>query len=697
MAGKRHAILIVDDAEVDRALLVDILQEEYTVAEAASGAEALSILARRTEKTDLILLDMVMPHMDGLELLARLRATRLLTDIPVVMITAEESPPYLDRAYNLGVAECIVRPFNGTVVRRRVRNILLLASRQRELRDMITHQIQENDKNCTLIMGILGSIVEARNGRSGLHVLRIRHVTRMLLETLSLRHQEYELTPERITQIVNAAPLLDIGKMMLPLDTLRKPSRLTLQERRMLRTHTTLGAELMERLKPWQKEPLILTARDICRWHHERYDGSGYPDGLKGEVIPISAQVVALADVYSTLTGPWLQRPAFPHERAMKMILSGECGMFHPALIKCLVTLNRQLAVEASPESICQEYPFQSYPMPRPLLPERRPSLSERTVFLLEQERTKYQFFASLSHEILFEYDVGTDTLSFPGSSARKLGVSPIVTGLLSHPEQCACLPLSDLKDMRKRVLATSPEEPVVSHDYLLKLPDGSSQWHKVTLRTLWSRDEPPRCISWIGNMANIHSDIMEREHLRFLAQRDCLTDLFNRETTCRHVNDILNGGSASAALLIFDVDDFKSINDSYGHAFGDSVLKFVAARIQQNIRRDDMAARIGGDEFLIFLWDIGDSHSACRRIHRLYDAISAPPENYQYSVSMGVALCPRDGDTYDILFRCADQALYAAKQAGKCRLAFYKPGMNSIISRPDLQEHKAGWKLHCT
>ena len=334
---EKQKILIADDSEMNRALLVDILEEQYDVAEAENGVEAISLLSRHRTDYSLLLLDIMMPEMDGFEVLAYINKYHWNDTFAVIMISADDSPANIKRAYDLGAFDYISRPFDSTIVQRRISNTMLLYARQQRLEKIIAEQFHEQEKNNKLMISILSHIVEFRNGESGLHILHVNTITKYLLKQLVQSTDQYPLSKADISLISTASALHDIGKISISDAILNKPGRLTADEFEVMKTHSVIGADMLSDLPIEQKEvPLVKVASEICRWHHERYDGSGYPDGLKGEQIPIAAQVVALADVYDALTSERCYKKAYSHKDALKMILEGQCGAFNPTLLSCL-------------------------------------------------------------------------------------------------------------------------------------------------------------------------------------------------------------------------------------------------------------------------------------------------------------------------------------------------------------------------
>lgn len=339
----KQQILIVDDSEMNREILTEMLQDDFRILEAENGEEALKMLKQYDTGISLMLLDIVMPVMNGFEVLAAMAREHWMDDIPVIMISSEGSEEYIRRAYEMGIADYIRRPFDAKTVYQRVFNTIKLYAKQRRLISLVADQIYEKEKNNRMMVGILSQIVEFRNGESGPHVLHIQTLTRLLLERLVQKTGQYGLSWSEQYMISMASALHDIGKIGIDEKILNKPGKLTKEEFDIMKTHTLIGATMLENLKMYQGEILLEVAYQICRWHHERYDGKGYPDGLVGEEIPISAQVVSLADAYDALISDRVYKKAYSHEQAVKMILNGECGAFNPVLLECLTDIQEHL------------------------------------------------------------------------------------------------------------------------------------------------------------------------------------------------------------------------------------------------------------------------------------------------------------------------------------------------------------------
>ena len=343
--SEKPSILIVDDSEMNRAILNEMLKDEYRILEADNGRTALDMVDRYGDELSLVLLDIIMPGVNGFEVLGELSRRSVADSLPVVMISSEDSDDVVLRAYELGASDYINRPFNARVVRRRVSNTIRLYAKQRRLTNLLSQQYNERVKNSRMLIDVMAGVMELRNGESGLHVTHIEKLTELLLGCLVHRSDKFPLDNEQRSAIAMASALHDIGKMSIDDAILNKPGRLTTEEFEIMKTHTTLGADMLLELgRQHAGNPLLEYAYQIARWHHERWDGKGYPDGLKGDDIPIAAQVVSVADVYDALTSVRVYKDAIPHQEAIQMILDGKCGEFNPLLLDCLLEVQDQIA-----------------------------------------------------------------------------------------------------------------------------------------------------------------------------------------------------------------------------------------------------------------------------------------------------------------------------------------------------------------
>ena len=676
---QKQKILIVDDSELNRAILADMLGDEYEIVEAENGLQGVGLLQQRGAEISLVLLDIVMPQMDGFGVLQVMSENHWIEDIPVIMISAESGSSHIERAYELGVTDFISRPFDALIVHRRVVNTIMLYAKQKRLANMVADQIYENEQRSSLLIDILSHIVEFRNGESGLHVLHVRTLTELMLNHLVQKTDRYPLSSSDISMISTASALHDIGKISIDEKILNKPGRFTEEEFAIMKTHSMAGAEMLQNLPIHQNDPLVKVAYDICRWHHERWDGRGYPDGLKGDEIPIAAQIVALADVYDALTSKRCYKPAFSCEEAVSMILRGECGAFNPLLIECLEELAPELPGHINGSTTAaQRDRREMRNVAQEIRRHEELTASERTLQLLEHERMKYSFFADMSKEIQFEYTVSPPMITLTPWGAEHLGLEEIIMDPLHQPEAQEIIDPADLHGFADVLRSTSPDLPVVTYDCKLNYK-GQWRWTQIVARAIWSSDEPPRYTGAIGKAIDIHDSRMKLASLERQASHDALTGLLNHAYAKKRILErIQTRPGASYALVIFDLDHFKSANDTYGHSFGDQVLIHLAEKLRQTIRGGDIAARVGGDEFLIFL-EYKDEAEAV--ISRIFQSLGGQFEQFPLSISMGVALTDAVPGDYDTLFHAADAALYTVKRGGRGHYRFYDDSMRETLS----------------
>lgn len=674
---KSNKILIVDDSAINRAILADMLEERYEILEAENGVEAVELLHNYGTKISLVLLDVVMPKMDGFEVLAMMNRYHWIEEIPVIMISAENSHSVVERAYELGAADYISRPFDEVIVCRRVVNTMMLYSKQKRLISMIADQMYESEKNSTLMISILSHIVEFRNGESGLHVLHIGTVTEMLLKRLREKTDKYNLSPERISLISKAAAFHDIGKISISEEILNKPGRLTEEEFEIMKTHSLIGANMLDDLPLHKEEPLVEVAYEICRWHHERYDGRGYPDGLKGEEIPISAQAVSIADAYDALTSERVYKKAFSHEKSLQMILNGECGCFHPLLLECLSDISDRIQEELTLRSFGQESRKEIRTITEQLLSQKEITASNRTLNLLEEERIKFQFFSSLSSEIQFEYTNIPSMLTLSEWGAKQLKLPQVMLNPMEQEQLLRMIRKEDLSCLEQLLKAADAEHPVVEFECDLFI-EGIHRRKRLICRTMWGNAGKSTYEGVIGKVLDSGGGAEELNRLQQLVMLDPLTGLYNRAYARKKVESCLQKHPEEEfAMMIFDLDYFKSVNRQRGHSFGNRLLKYMAELLRSNVEEETLIARIGGDEFLVFQ----RCHSKQEdTVEKIFESLTGEYDGVHISVSMGIAETPFVDRSYDMLYRCADRALYEAKCQGPGISSNFKMDMQTDL-----------------
>lgn len=494
---KKYKVLIVDDSEINRVLLTEILKEHYDIAEAENGKAAIEILQKEKNEISLVLLDLIMPEMDGYEVLENMDKMGIIEDIPVIMISSESSPSFINKAYDLGASDYVSRPFESSVVQRRVKNTITLYAKQRKLADIVARQIYEKEKNNSMMISILGHIVEFRNSESGTHVTHINIITDLLLKQLMKKSRKYNLSPSDIRLISTASSLHDIGKIAIPDEILNKPGRFTPEEFEIMKKHSAIGASMLKNLSQYKNEQLIKVSYEICRWHHERYDGKGYPDGLVGDEIPISAQTVAIADVYDALTSERCYKKAYSHEKAIEMICGGECGSFNPLLLECLNDISDHLKNEfqTNPEGIKNKLKIQD--IADEILNDNDLSASNQMLQLLEFERSTSEFFEEEISDITFTFQSNPPVLTLSESGAKRLGINRVVHDPLENPE-IKKIAGDNLDKILTEFSNATAEKPIVAMNGHI-LENGKSTECKYYCKTLWMSSENPVYIGMAG------------------------------------------------------------------------------------------------------------------------------------------------------------------------------------------------------
>ena len=781
-------ILIADDSAMNRAILVEMLGDGYDVIEAENGREAVRVLQSAPE-IDLLLLDIMMPEMDGFEVLEQMKRYGWIEEVPVVMISAENGSAYVERAYDLGATDFISRPFDMAIVRRRVTNTLMLYTKQKQLVGLVARQVYENQKSNNLMINILSHIVEFRNGESGSHVLHIHTATELILNHLVKKTDKYKLSAADIAMIGTASSLHDIGKINIPEEILNKPGRLTKEEFDIMKTHTTIGAHILENLPFQQDEPLVKVSYEICRWHHERWDGRGYPDGLKGEEIPIAAQVVALADVYDALTSERCYKKAFDHDTAVRMILNGECGTFNPLLMECLTEVADELhrALTDNEAAAQMNFGSASRKITDALLQENDLPETGRLENALQIEQQKHTFYVDHTPDLQLDYNEVSDTVTMSEWGVRHLHC-PKEMPFKNAMETLLVSP-NDRSAMLDAIAKTDADHPDTAVTVLLSV-DGLMRWYKVHIRTLWARGEETTRVGIVMQAEDVHEKTIQdakevtkdtiittgkgmacmmhmlknvfdvvrlvdvertcvlnvddqghimdedhpcfavwnrenrcencvsykaftqktqlakiefmgedayqvvskyvevegracvlelvvklrkdmplsfhgREHLvRSLHQysqelyQDALTGAFNR----RYYEEQFCGKDSADGVAVLDVDNFKAINDTYGHQAGDAALRTIVQAIVGCIRNSDILIRYGGDEFLLVFPEIPEPVFN-RRLQEISAAVSnaAVPDYPKMHLSVSVGGVYKMTPLSDAVYR-ADALMYKAK-----------------------------------
>lgn len=940
--NRRDTILIVDDMEVNRAILGGIFEREYNLLEAENGEQAMLFIEQYHDNIAVLLLDLVMPVKNGYQVMTELGDKSFLSEFPVVIITAEDSVESEVYAFDLGAADIIMKPFEPHVVKRRVQNIIDL-NRQKQTQDeLIEKQAAKLRQSNEVVIDALSSIIEYRSVETGQHIQRIRMFTKVLLEDVERCCPEFGLDEKTIDIIVSASSMHDIGKIAIPDSILNKPGRLTKEEFEIMKTHTVKGCKMLAELGRLSDKEYLRYAYNICRYHHERWDGRGYPDGLKGESIPVCAQVVGIADCYDALTTDRVYKKAISSEQAYNMILNGECGVFSPKLLEsfknvqlAFTRLARDYADGNMPktdliepkdvvlphqrdsldtlqlgqmkyftllkytDSTVMEVDFSTglyhvvylagndfnllksgkhfeesirnfaqgavYPEDRAVVLEilegylgeffaeglmrhswnfrvyqkavrkycwcretllridtgyphqrkaiivweilenaKKPTVAEdhetaevlqnligvvqrvandkdytildmdqrllkllgytkqelqkrfqnkylnliyhgdreevqrqireqlrsgnlaeleyrvtakggSIIWILEKSQLvtdtggneylycaliditqskqaqeelrfmmeRHKIIMEQTNDIIFEWDIERDRMVYSSNWEKKFGYIPILEQVSLKIAQVSHIHPEDLQTLQKLMEDMRHGIPYREVEFRIADKGGRYRWCKVCASAQFDQTAKP-CKA-VGVLTDIDASKREAQALQQKAERDELTNLYNKSTARGKIEEYLSQKPEGemAAFMIIDVDDFKGINDHYGHMFGDHVLEEIACNLRRLFRSNDIIARIGGDEFLIFMYPVHDKHIIGDRAGKVMESVrmlfQESSVDFRFSCSIGIACCPADGRSFEVLFQHSDAALYDAKSKGKnCYRVYGQEGMEN-------------------
>lgn len=775
----KRKILIVDDSELNREMLTDILGDDYEYIYAQDGARALELISENLD-IDMLLLDMNMPKLGGMQVLKAMREQNWLDEIPVVIISAENDDGFIKNAYYLGATDYIVRPFSAFLVQHRVKNTLMMYSQKKQLVRMVESQVFRRERINNMLIAIFSHVVEIGNSESSTHTRNVQTLTNMLLQSLVKNTDVYSLTEEDISLISAFSALHDIGKMLVPTDILNKPGKLTDEEWEIMKKHTVYGDELLNGINVEQDEKLLRIVHDICRHHHERYDGSGYPDGLMGDRIPISAQVVSLADVYDALTSERCYKKAYTHEQAVRMIANGECGEFNPLLLQCFLVISDELYINLNLNNGKYDVEENTYLLTSEALENEALSAGERYSSRVEAQKAKTEFFADRCVGIQFEYDAvlrKTVYIRYYNELGERVLLQSNAVSLLCE---------SDNEKLNELVMQATKESPDIVMEALVPI-GGDLRWHKLTVRTIWTSTSSSY-IGLVGQFTDIHDKVLGKstdfiiddkvvtgemlltmcemfDVVRVVDPNTCVEmnfgsngeivasekkcyELWKRSEPCKncssssaleskkwnskleikdgvvysvlsryirseehdyvlevafsiddsseklhdeigfypdsmalknyykdtltktysraYLDSFLPNLENAKGIAIADIDEFKSINDTYGHIVGDAALKHISSVIKDNIRREDVLIRYGGDEFLIIFDNISeaDFFEKLKSIKKaVHDSVFEEYPEIKHDISIGGAY---DVRPFEKAVDTADKAMYKDKFQNK-------------------------------
>lgn len=501
MINKKR-VLIVDDSKINQDLITDILGENYTYKYADNGVQLIDYL-NSGDKADIIILDINMPVMDGFDVLKIMNERHWIEEIPVVVISAENDYDFLQKAYSLGATDYISRPFSAITVKFRVKNTLMLYSKQRQLVQLVEQQVLEHEEINNVMINIFSHTLEMRNNETGRHMLNIRDISNLILFRLSEITDRYNLSKKTIFTISTLSALHDIGKITIPRLILNKPGKLTDEEYKIMKSHSENGDEIIRTSAVKQTNYVVKIAREICRWHHERWDGNGYPDGLSGDDIPISAQVVSLADVYDALTSDRCYKKPYSHEQAVNMIMTGQCGAFNPLLLECLNDISPELKHLPENSSDKYDYEYEAQMLTLEMLESSELPFDDRTERLYENEKAKKEFFSEILGGIQFEYDCFSKKVTFNNRYEKENQTKTI---FVSEGEDINLLSKKDWNTLVGNLRKTTCDNPKVKMNVLIPV-NGEFRWHRIDARTIWSK-RSDEYIGVIGQFTDIDNEV---------------------------------------------------------------------------------------------------------------------------------------------------------------------------------------------
>lgn len=921
---KQDTILLVDAAAENRAALSSLLQDTYHILQAKNGEQALLLLKQYHRNIALVLLNVALPGKDGYQILSELRENGFLDTVPVVVIVSPNAEESAIRAFHLGAADIIFVPFSPQIVLRRLENIISLFRHKRAVNSMAAERAQKLQESNELLIDALSSAIESRSPESGQHIRRVRVFTEVLLHEIARSCPEYGLNARTIMVMASAAALHDIGKIAIPDRILQQRGPLTDKEQQILQTHTVKGCEILQSLHYLNDHEYLEYAYNICRYHHERWDGSGYPDGLRGDDIPIYAQATGLADEYDMLTSERCPLGILSHKQAVSRILNELRGAFSPKLLECMKNVLPQFAVlqqcyadgksstavkvlsppvDAAPSALQREHLkfiamvryteatafeldfandgyhllFSSAPGPHNLFREKNfhdlldryidrlvyaddvplirriwqedipcfleegsfrnswfyrvhdfadrsvkwcrltmlrintENLSDHRVLLLfEQHHTehfiqpaaqpirilhhlldgvirckndcaltiesmnsaflgysqqelqnkfqnqyinlihgddrervrhqlrqlsegshyemeyrvicssgetswvlnrgqlltdehghetlynvllsidsskqvqealrlsldRYHIIMNQTNDIIFEWDAASDRMEYSSVWQKKFGYEPIQDFASLRILNSSHLYPDDMESVNGLMQNMQNGLSYGELDIRIANAQGRYQWCRI--RATAQFNSAGHLCKVIGVLADIDDAKKNEQQLQFQAERDALTQLYNKTSARRKIESHLlqRGKQDGMVLFIIDIDNFKHVNDRYGHLFGDAVLSKVASAISHLFRGEDIIGRIGGDEFIVALRGGLDNSQVRvvseRLIHCFEEALLDLPVSCHVTCSVGIARAPQDGVEFQTLFQRADTALYVAKAQGKNRYIQY-------------------------
>lgn len=716
----RDTILIVDDIEMNRAILSELLKDKYKILEADNAYDVVALAEQNMDKIAVILLDIIMPNKDGIEALRKLKDFGITNVIPTVLMSAEFNDEAILNEHEYGACDIIEKPFDPHAVLRRIDNLVELYEQKNKLEQLLkkqaTYLMQQNDRiqrqqdtinnmNNTML-DTLSTVIEYRDVESGKHVHRIRKFTEILLRVVAEKCPEYNLTESKINLIVSASSIHDIGKIAIPDSILLAPRRLTYDEFRIMKEHTTKGCEILNLLDLQEKNEYFQYCYEICRYHHEKWDGMGYPDGLRGDDIPICAQVVSVADCYDALTSDRPYKAGIPHKQAAEMIKSGACGAFSEKLMECFnlvlpqfeelakiyadkahIDKERQTegSLNAADKMLKKNFSDTAMSIYANMGREELIGALERQKQVARETHERdCQIFYRIN-DLVFECDLKHDNFYVRKGDWDKMynyypkNYTEAVTMMSSscHPDDVVAFNKIFRLSNVQRAVERGKEK--LEFDGRFIQDKNSYRWYRCIVIPFCEDGKLRKLYCCASKISEKNA---ENGDDRYNDQHDNLTGLWNVNYLRKAVDDYLmhSGKDGMHVLISIDIDDFKALNFATNTTFGDEVLCKIAEKLKEHFKTNSLVSRIGSDSFVVFLRDCFDIKEVLNSVEELYNSMHMSFDylltKQNVSVSIGVAQYPADGTSFTELMNNADFATEMSKLRGKDMYLFYNKEM---------------------
>jgi len=643
----------------------EMLKDSYIIIANEDINEAIDSLRVYGIQAALIILDTNIKNGKTGHILELIDSTYISRHTPIVLVCTENNMDIINRAVNIGAVDFIERPFNSEKIQQEIKSIISYSERVKKLKSDLYEEALQNEKGINVIANVVSHILEFKNRESELHVHNVRLMAELLANEVQKRGISNAIDKRKIHLFGLASALHDIGKLKIPDEVINKPGKFTKEEYDIMKEHSIKGAEMLRGIGVDIDGDLYRFAYNICRWHHERYDGSGYPDGIEGDNIPIEAQIVSIVDAYDAMTSERVYKPPMTHEEAIESIKNGECGAFNPKLIECIIETEVLQYVKSGAMRESEgdnQYSNTEY---------RREQLE-----VVDKRHKNQAFYAEMSMEIRFEYYKEKDVLYISRYGANKLGLGNIVEKPRKSDKLNAIFKNLDIKELFEEVDNTDGDENITLNRELRC--DGTFgeeyRWHRIVIRKMYNEG---MYTGFIGIAIDIDEETRKIEQMRISTSTEYLTGAYTREAGERIIKDEIrakyesDGESKELALAVFDIDDFKDINNKHGHPFGDCILKDIVKKTKESIRYKDIVVRMGGDEFIILLkYDYGVQDI----IERVHSQIASNYRGIDVSISMGIVTTEhiKERMTYESMYLYADKAMYSVKNNGKGSYMFY-------------------------